>query len=129
MNKNQKPTNTVSELGSEVFNSDVVKSDVPNMTFSTVHRKVINPTIVTDRITKRESNNVWDYVEIINKQLTTLPILENGSIKIVFEFAITAYIHDQIIEIYELEGWSVTTNILSTPQNGFPGKSELIFQS
>jgi len=97
------------------------------MNFGNVNRRVINSDIIQARLDRRTLGNVWDYVTKINKDLTNNPITENNSIIVRAEFAMDQNIIDRLIDIYGVEGWTVTYTRSETSQNGFSGETEMTF--
>jgi len=91
------------------------------------NRRVTSPATIAQRISRRDSGNVWDYVAKINKLLADTPIKEDESIHMAFEFDVSDRMVGLITEVYEDEGWSVSITVLGAPQNGFPGQTSLVF--
>jgi len=98
------------------------------MSFSSINRKVIEPSIIAQRKAKRSSENVWNYVTEINKQLTNNMIYTDDSIIVTGHFIIDTNIMEQIVELYSNAGWDISNVTYNQPVDNDPGSTEITFK-
>jgi len=98
------------------------------MSFSNINRKIIEPSIISKRKTKRAENNVWNYVTSINKQLTENKIMVDNSMKVTAYFIVADNMIEQITELYEEAGWDVTDVLFTEPSGTDPGSTVITFK-
>ena len=99
------------------------------MSFSSINRKVIEPTIIEQRKEKRSTENVWNYVTEINKQLTNNMIMVDNSIIVIANFVVDDNIMSQIVDLYESVGWEISSVTFTQPTDNDPGETAITFKA
>jgi len=99
------------------------------MSFSSINRKVIEPTIIEQRKEKRSTENVWNYVTEINKQLTNNLIYVDNSIIVIANFVVDDNIMSQIVDLYESVGWEISSVTFTQQSDNDPGETAITFKA
>ena len=68
-------------------------------------RKVLGPEIIQQRLNIISENNIWTYINKINKQLNTNNIREDGSIDVTANFIVDPDILEKLESMYIEAGW------------------------
>ena len=90
-------------------------------------RAVTDSRIIEQRLTNQQSNNAWNYVALINKDLLKNPITVDRKIIVSFDFVLPSPVITQIEEIYGVEGWDVSTSSTAIKSGTYPGITEFTF--
>ena len=86
-------------------------------------RKILGPEIVQRRLQMVTENNVWNYVDKINKQLAVNNIREDGSIDIVANFIMDDELFAKLKSMYLSAGWDRFEVSYTDPVDGYSGKT------
>jgi len=86
-------------------------------------RKVIGPEIVQNRINMVTNKNVWQYIKMINRQLTNNNIREDGSIDVTANFIVDPDLLITLEDMYREQGWDRFEVAHTEPADGYSGKT------
>ncbi|HHA19637.1 MAG TPA: hypothetical protein ENK70_08030, partial [Methylophaga sp.] len=67
--------------------------------------KIIGPEIVQSRIKMVTDKNIWQYVKMVNRQLTNNNIREDGSIDVTANFIVDPDLVLRLESMYSEAGW------------------------
>ncbi|RLA01525.1 MAG: hypothetical protein DRQ42_03010 [Gammaproteobacteria bacterium] len=96
---------------------------------NSIARRVQSSDIVARRLSAQSTNNLWNYVAIINKALNLNPINEDESIEVEIHWDVDPHMLDQISETYEAEGWTLTLGVQTRSDPApYSGNTILIFK-
>jgi len=99
------------------------------MSLGNYSRQLVSADIVEQRISKRNEDNVWNYVLEFNRQLTKNTINSDNSINVKVKFVITDEMVTKIVDLYEAQNWSVTHIKFKDANDRDPGSTEITFQA
>ena len=92
-------------------------------------RDITKPSIIKNRLDTRDSNNLWNYVLQISKDLKNNPINADKSITVEFYFAVNQPMIDQIVELYETEGWFIDVGVSQQAYKSYSGHTVMEFSA